>query len=117
LAALAGVAKEVLTGDTAASIEIGAAQEVIAAWAAQLAPFIVEFVAAARAPAPVFTLDITGGVVYLRWELSRRTGILSVSGHRRTVSQEALPIKHDSMNPFEEPGQRNGAVSYHLEKA
>lgn len=89
----------------------------MAARADQLAFFVVEFVATARAPAPVFTLDITGGVVYVRRGLSLRAGILSVNGHRRTVSQEALPIKHDSVNPFEEPGQRNGAVSYYLEEA
>ena len=89
----------------------------MAARADQLALFVVEFVVTARAPAPVFTKDITGGVVYVRRGLSLRAGILSVNGHRRTVSQEALSIKYNSVNPFEEPGQGNGAASYHLEEA
>ena len=46
-----------LTGDTAASIKIRTTEEIMAARAAQLALFIVEFMAAARAPAPVFSLD------------------------------------------------------------
>ena len=89
----------------------------MAARADQLALFIVEFVAAAWAPAPVFALAIAGVMVFLRRGFSPRTRILLASGHRGTFSQEALSIKCDSMNPFEEPGQGKGAASYHLEDA
>jgi hypothetical protein len=54
----------------------------MAAWAAQLALFIVEFVAAARAPAPVFTLDPTrSGVFNRRWRRARI--LVLVGGHSK----------------------------------
>jgi hypothetical protein len=39
------------------SIEIRAAHEIVAPWAGQLAFLVVEFVAATRAPPPVFAFD------------------------------------------------------------
>ena len=59
--------------------------------------FIVEFVTTARTPAPVFTLAIAGcDLVFLRPGIMPRSGILVVSGHRRTFRQEASSIKCDS---------------------
>ena len=56
----------------------------MAAWAAQLALFIVEFVAAARAPAPVFTLDFTRSGVFNRRGIRQRARILVlVGGHSK----------------------------------
>ena len=78
--------------------------------AAQLALFIVEFVTAARTPAPVFAPALARGADFLRRGFMPRAGILFVSGHRSTFSQEALPIKYDSANAFEEPGQRTSAL-------
>ncbi len=51
--------RKLIRGSGAVSIKIRATQEVMAARAAQLALFIVEFMAAARTPAPVFVLDLT----------------------------------------------------------
>jgi hypothetical protein len=48
-----------LTGNTPVSIKIRATEEILAARTAQLALFVVEFVTAARAPAPVFALGLT----------------------------------------------------------
>jgi hypothetical protein len=48
-----------LPGNTAASIEVRATEEIIAARAAQRALFTVEFVTAAWTPPPVFALDLT----------------------------------------------------------
>ena len=54
----------------------------MAARAAQLALFIVEFVAAARAPAPVITLDLTRSGVFNR--RGRRARILVlIGGHSK----------------------------------
>ena len=76
--------------------EIRATQEVMAARAAQLALFILEFMTAARTPAPVFALAIARGAVLLRRGFTPWGGILFVSGHRRTFGQEPFSIKCDS---------------------
>jgi len=57
-----------LTGKESASIKIRATEEIVAARAAQLAFLNVEFVAAARASAPMFTPDL------------KRSGSLNRSG-------------------------------------
>ena len=56
----------------------------MAARAAQLALFIVEFVAAARTRAPVFPLDLTRSGVLNRRGIRRRAGFLvRVGGHSK----------------------------------
>jgi hypothetical protein len=82
----AGVVKANLIRKIAASIEIGATEEIMAARTAQLAFLIMKFMAAARAPAPVFALDFTpGGVLNRRGVRQRARILVRICGHSKLL--------------------------------
>jgi hypothetical protein len=67
-------------------IEIRATEEIMAAWAAQLTFLVVKFVAAARAPAPRFALDLTRiGALNRCGIRHRETLLIQVGCHSTTL--------------------------------
>jgi hypothetical protein len=76
------------------SIELRAAKEIMAAWAAQLTFLIVKFVAATGAPAPMFALDLTRiGVLNRRVIRQRERLLVWVSRHSKHFVQAAAKLK------------------------
>ena len=69
---------------TGVSIKVGATEEIVAARTTQLAIIVVEFVAAARAPAPVFALGLSLSGVFNRFRIWQQAMILvRVGGHSK----------------------------------
>jgi hypothetical protein len=63
-------------------IKIRTTQEIVAARTAQLALLILELMAAARTPAPVFALNVARGAVFHRFGFFKGAGILALAvGH------------------------------------
>src|SRR6266567_6041362 len=80
---------------TRASIEIGAAHEVVTTRASHLAFLVPKFVTAARTPPPVFSLDLAGNGILRQSRSSRRPNIVFLlSGH-----SEKLQEKGKGANP------------------
>ena len=66
----------------------------MAARAAQLTPLILKFVAAARAPAPVFALDLRRiGASILRGFRQRASILVPIGSHSKLVGQATRKIK------------------------